>query len=59
MIIYQIYQLLGGFKLFVSSGKCISQNIFFHMIGNRALILFFERGAIPKQVYYTLRKSLR
>ena len=32
LIIYQIYQLVGGFSAkFVSSR--ISQNIFFHMIG--------------------------
>ena len=56
MIIYQIYQLVGGFPAkFVSS--CISQNIFFHMIHNRASTSFFERGGggggglFPKLVY--------
>ena len=35
MIIYQIYQLVGVFPAtFVSSR--ISQNIFFHMIGNKS-----------------------
>ena len=52
IIIYQIYQFVGGFSAtFVRSH--ISQNIFFHMIGNklRASISFFERGAFPKLVF--------
>ena len=32
-LIYQIYQLVGGFPAKLLS-SCISQNIFFHMIGN-------------------------
>ena len=40
MIIYQIYQLVGGFLAkFVSSR--ISQNIFFHMIDNKSFHLIF------------------
>ena len=53
MIIYQIYQLVGGFpSKFVSSR--ISQNIFFHMIGNKSFHFIFGRGgggAFPKLVY--------
>ena len=43
MIIYQIYQLVGGFLAkFVSSH--IGQNIFFRMIGNKAFISFLRWG---------------
>ena len=52
MIIYQLYQLVGGFPAkFVSSH--ISQNIFFHMIGNKSFHFIFLRGggAFPKLVY--------
>ena len=43
IIIYQLYQLVGGFpSKFVSSH--ISQNIFFHMIGNKSFHFIFERG---------------
>ena len=45
IIIYQVYQLVGGFPAkFVSSR--ISQNIFFHMIGNNKSFhfIFWEGG---------------
>jgi len=52
VLIYQIYQLVGGFRAKFVSSRNISQNIFFHMIGNiRASISFFERRAFPKLVY--------
>ena len=39
-LIYQIYQLVGGFlAIFLSS--CIIQNIFFHMIGNKSFHFIF------------------
>ena len=40
---YQIYQLVGGFLAkFVSLRS--SQNIFFHMIGNKSFHFIFLRG---------------
>ena len=51
MIIYQIYQLVGGFAAkFVSSR--ISQNIFFHMIGNKRFNFIFERGRFQNRSIY-------
>ena len=48
--IYQIYQLVGGFPAkFVSSR--ISQNIFFHMIGNKSFHFIVWQGAFSKLVY--------
>ena len=52
MIIYQIYQLVGGFPAKCASSR-ISQNIFFHMIGNKSFhFIFWEGGggAFPKLV---------
>ena len=52
MIIYQIYQLVGGFPAkFVSSRT--SQNIFFHMLVIWASISFLRGGggAFPKLVF--------
>ena len=50
MIIYHIYQLVGGFPTkFVSSR--IIKNIFFHMIGNKSFHFIFWKGgggAFPK-----------
>ena len=39
-LIYQIYQLVGGFPAKMLS-SCISQIIFFHMIGNKELPVIF------------------
>ena len=51
MIIYQIYQLVGSFPAkFVSSG--ISQNIFFHMIGNKSFHFIFWEGGVSKTGLY-------
>ena len=53
IIIYQIYQLVGGFSAkFVSSRTCISQNIFFHMIGNKSFHFIFWEGGISKTGLY-------
>ena len=54
--IYQIYELVGGFPAnFLSS--CISQNIFFHMIGNESFHFIFEIGAFPILVF-TFKEKL-
>ena len=51
IIIYQIYQLVGGFPAkFVSSH--ISQNIFFHMIGNKTFNFIFWEGGVSKTGLY-------
>ena len=51
MIIYQIYQLVDGFPAkFVSSH--ISQNIFFHTIGNKSFDFIFWEGGISKTSLY-------
>ena len=50
MIIYQIYQLVGGFPAKFVSLR-ISQIIFFHIIGNKSFHFFFEKGAFPKLVF--------
>ena len=51
MIIYQIYQLVGGFPAkFVSSR--IIQNIFFHMIGNKSFHFIFWEGVVSKTGLY-------
>ena len=51
MIISQIYQLVGGFPTtFVSS--CISQDILFHMIGNKSLHFIFWEGGVSKTGLY-------
>ena len=39
-LIYQIYQLVGSFPANLLS-SCISQNIFFHIIGNKELPFHF------------------
>ena len=39
-LIYQIYQLVGGFLAKLLSSY-ISQNIFFHMIGNKSFHFIF------------------
>ena len=44
MIIYQIYQLVGGFPAKFVSSLGISQNIFFHMIGNKSFRFNLLRG---------------
>ena len=51
VIIYQIYQLVGGFpaKLVLSG---ISQNIFFHMIGNKSFHFIFWEGRVSKTGLY-------
>ena len=50
-MIYQIYQLVGGFP-----AKCVSsrtsQNIFIHMIGNQSFHLIFLRGGVSKTGLY-------
>ena len=50
MIIYQKYQLVGRFPAKFVSPR-ISQNTFFHMIGNKSFRFLFERGIFPKLVY--------
>ena len=56
IINYQIYQLVGGFSAkFVSSR--ISQNIFFHMNGNKSFHFIFERGGVSKTGLYQLLHS--
>ena len=47
IIIYQIYQLVGGFPAKFVSSLRISQNIFFHMIGNKSFHFIFCEGAFP------------
>ena len=51
IISYQIYQLVGGFSAkFVSSR--ISQNMLFHMIGNKNFhFIFWERGVSKTGLY--------
>ena len=49
--IYQIYELVGGFPAnFVSS--CISQNIFFHMIGNESFHFIFWNWGVSNTGLY-------
>ena len=50
-LIYQIYQIVGGFPAnFVSS--CIIQNIFFHMIGNKSFhFIFWNWGVSDTGLY--------
>ena len=51
IISYQIYQLVGGFPAkFVSSR--ISQNIFFHMIGNKSFHFIFWNGGVSNTGLY-------
>ena len=51
MIIYQIYQSVGGFPAkFVSSR--ISQKIFFHMIGNKSFHFIRWEGGVSKTGLY-------
>ena len=56
-LIYQIYQLVGGFLAkFVSS--CISQNILFHMIGNIELPFHFLKLGRFQYWSYTFKEFL-
>ena len=51
VIIYQIYQLVGGFPAKFESSR-ISQNIFFHMNGNKSFhFIFWERGVSKIGIY--------
>ena len=51
IIIYQIYQLVGGFSAkFVWSRIC--QNVFFHMIGNKSFHFIFWEGGVSKTGLY-------
>ena len=51
IIMYQIYQLVGGFSSkFVSSR--ISQNIFVYMIGNKSFHFIFWEGGVSKTGLY-------
>ena len=55
-LIYQIYQLVGGFPAkFLSS--CIIQNISFHIIGNKSFHFIFEIGAFPILVFTFKQKN--
>ena len=50
-MIYQIYQLVDGFPAkFVSSR--ISQNTFFHMIGNKGFHFVFWEGGVSNHGLY-------
>ena len=52
MITYQIYELVGGFPAKFLSSR-ISQNIFFHMIGNKSFhFIFFWEGGVSKTGLY-------
>ena len=53
IIIYQIYQLVGGFSANFLSSR-ISRNIFFHMIGtcNESFHFIFWEGGISKTGLY-------
>ena len=47
----QIYELVGGFPANLLS-SCISQNIFFHMIGNESFPFhFLKLGRLPILVF--------
>ena len=51
MIIYQIYQLEGGFPAKFGLSR-ISQNLFFHMIGNKSFHFIFWEGGVSKTGIY-------
>ena len=50
-LIYQIYQLVGGFPAKLLS-SCIGQNIFFHMIGNKSFHLIFWNWGVSNTGLY-------
>ena len=53
--IYQIYELVGGFPAILLS-SCISQNIFFHMIGNESFHFIFWNWGVSNTGLYLLQK---
>ena len=50
-LIYQIYQLVGGFPAKLLS-SCISQNIFFHMIGDKSFHFIFWNWGVSNTGLY-------
>ena len=56
-LIYQIYQLVSGFPAKILS-SCISQNILFHMIGNKSLHFIFWNWAFPILVFTFKKKRI-